>query len=515
MPAGRRTWLGLGALVGVCAGLRLWRLCQQGVWYDEATLLYLSRLGLVARLTPGEASEGLWLSGVGKAPLVGVALAGWSAVFGSGEGASRLLFVLLGSVSVIPLFFLARKLAGVRAAWLAVGLLCLSPFHVYYSRQISEYGPVFLLACCSLLAWLRLVESPGWRRALAMVGLNLAGLLCHPLFVLVPLVQLLAAPCFRWAAGNLVPIGLFGAYGAALSLSTEQPAILLGWIPPLGLDSILALMQQFFHGPMSHGELLDEGISGASAAAHGIFLLLFGVAALLGLRVMVRRGAAARRRLLLLWLLLPPALLAGYSLLVRDLWVPRYLTPLLPLLLVCVAAGVACGVRRSRFMTGGAALLLLLLSAHNFAVQHTAQPQGSVREAVARLKQELGPDDGVICTPDRLALPYAFYMNGDLLGIARLERRPNFEASWLTVDLDTPGFRLEQQPGFKAWRQHSKRVWLLMVRGWPGDTQSRPLRAHLAATMKESKVAYFHADGLDLLLYTPDKPLVILGPGTL
>ena len=116
MHAGRRTWLGLGALVAVCAGLRLWHLCQQGVWYDEATLLYLSRLGLVARLTPGEASEGLWLSGVGKAPLVGVALAGWSALFGSGEGASRTLFVLLGSAAVIPLFFLARRLAGSRVA---------------------------------------------------------------------------------------------------------------------------------------------------------------------------------------------------------------------------------------------------------------------------------------------------------------------------------------------------------------------------------------------------------------
>ena len=504
MPAGRRTWLGLGALVGVCAGLRLWRLCQQGVWYDEATLLYLSRLGLAARLIPGEASEGLWLSGVGKAPLVGAVLAGWSAVFGSGEGVLRLLFVLVGSAAVVPLFFLARRLAGERAAWLAVGLLCLSPFHVYYSHQISEYGPMFLLACCSFLAWLRLAEAPGWRRALAVVGLNLIGLLCHPLFVLVAVVQLLAAPRLRWAAGNLVPLGLFGIYGAALSLSTEQPAILLGWIPPLGLDSVLVLMRQFFHGPMSHGELLDERISGASMAAHWGSLLLCGAAALLGLWDMVRRGSAALSRLLLLWLLLPPALLAGYSLLARDLWVPRYLTPLLPLLLVCVAAGVIYTARWSRLLAAGAAVSLLLLSAHNFAVQHTAQPHGGVREAVARLKAELRPGDGVICAPDRLAMPYAYYLDGDLLGLANkaAARRIEPTATWLTTWLNEPEFRLEQTPGFAAWRQTKSRVWLLMIRDWPGDSQSQPLRAHLAATMRESEVGYYHADGLYLLLYS-------------
>ena len=85
----------------------------------------------------------------------------WTRLFGPGVGSVRLLSVLIGTATV-PLLYLAGKrlpdrrgpllyLAGKRllgrsgALLVAVALLALSPFHIYYSQEVRMYGLVTLL----------------------------------------------------------------------------------------------------------------------------------------------------------------------------------------------------------------------------------------------------------------------------------------------------------------------------------------------------------------------------------
>lgn len=146
----------LAVVVLLAAWLRLDALGEPNYWLDE--ILGQDFLTRALALPWWE-----WIAG--KDPRDGViyhlvllaARAG-----GDGEGAGRLPFALCGIAAVPLLWWTARRITGdSRAALAAAALLCVSPLHVYYSREVRPVVIVILLTVVLLHA----LTADRWRLA--------------------------------------------------------------------------------------------------------------------------------------------------------------------------------------------------------------------------------------------------------------------------------------------------------------------------------------------------------------
>jgi 4-amino-4-deoxy-L-arabinose transferase-like glycosyltransferase len=94
----------------------------------------------------------------GHPPTYFVALLGWAKVFGGSLVSLRLPSALLGALSILLVYRLARREGSRWTALLAAGLLATSGFHVYWSQLARMYVPAAFLALVSTLFLVRLRE---------------------------------------------------------------------------------------------------------------------------------------------------------------------------------------------------------------------------------------------------------------------------------------------------------------------------------------------------------------------
>ncbi len=132
-PKDRPTWLGrwgIPSLVLILAfGLRLFRLGDANLWWDEALAVWAVRKGLLGVT--------LWTAGDVHPPLFFWFLWAWVQLVGEGEFAVRLLSVVFGVLTVAVAYSLGSMLAGRTMGSLAGLLTGLARFHVWWSRPSS------------------------------------------------------------------------------------------------------------------------------------------------------------------------------------------------------------------------------------------------------------------------------------------------------------------------------------------------------------------------------------------
>jgi 4-amino-4-deoxy-L-arabinose transferase-like glycosyltransferase len=112
-------------------GLRLYRLLDQNIWWDEGWTLWLARFDLV--------SIALRTAGDEHPPLHYWLMHFWSAGLGSSAFAGRLFSVFFGVLMIAVFYRLARHSGGGRLGILAALLLTLSRFHILWSQDIKNY----------------------------------------------------------------------------------------------------------------------------------------------------------------------------------------------------------------------------------------------------------------------------------------------------------------------------------------------------------------------------------------
>lgn len=128
--------------------VRIYGIAKEPVWFDEGLSAY--------ELTPGISHSDFIVNTMAGDPSVDPfyfsCLWVWSKVFGCDIVVLRLFSVLLGSASLVFLYFITRQLFSnplERAAAVALGVLSLA--NVYYSQEIRMYSMYLLLS--SLSAW--------------------------------------------------------------------------------------------------------------------------------------------------------------------------------------------------------------------------------------------------------------------------------------------------------------------------------------------------------------------------
>jgi hypothetical protein len=400
----------LALLVALLAGAAL-RLLQYAVnrslWLDEALLAanYLPRpwSGLLQPLHRGQ-----------TAPLGFLALEKLAAtLLGPSEYALRLLPLLAGLATLALLPAVARWYVGRRALPLAVALVALAPFLVYYSSEAKPYALDALASVVVLGLAARLAHRPGDRgiaAGFAAVGVAAPWLSQPVVFMLAGTGLVLGARALR--RGDRRALAVLAALAATWALSfagsylvarheVEDPEYMRAFwrtgfmpLPPrsaadwVWLPRMLARVFREPLGILGH-DRTPVATLGAVAA---------GIAFVLGCVAMWRR-----RRLALALLLAPAALtlaasaVKAYPFGAELQAAGRVLVFLLPCFALVMAYGAAAlprllgqGRRRGAYLAGAALLLLPSLA---YALQSVPHLRNEVKPLLAYAAEQRRPGD--------------------------------------------------------------------------------------------------------------------------
>ena len=133
-------------IVLLSAGLRMLRLLDQSIWYDEAFDVLYAQKPLSGILNAAKRDT--------MPPLHYVLLHLWMQV-GDQELVARLFPVYMGVLATAAVYPIGSRLLGPEVGLGGALLTAVSPFQVYYAREVRMYSQMLLLALVSVLFLLR------------------------------------------------------------------------------------------------------------------------------------------------------------------------------------------------------------------------------------------------------------------------------------------------------------------------------------------------------------------------
>jgi uncharacterized membrane protein len=409
-------------------------------------------------------------------PLYLLLLKGWMGLAGHGDGAVRVLSVIIGSAGLILFYHVGVRFIGRTASLIALALLAFSPFHLWYSQFARNYVLLVNMGLIAVPAFAIEVERRTQRTFLlafiataATCLTNLSGFFLfvifgiyalavrtpsrYPVRRLVLFLVLSAALLWPWVIEGAGATGQFHLGrpddgSGVLAIKGESPPGILS-IPfaiynfSLGYSlgpSIDQLKLQRLPGLVPHlWYLLPAGVLFALTATRGLFH--------------TRRSDLP---LLLLWVSVP--ILIMVALAVFNLKAPnsRYAFLSFAPYLFLIATGVHSMTNRvlKIFVLG---LLLLYLGYSDYQYFTDSRYwRPDVRAAGELISREAGPDDVVVV----YALKYLHYYLPDDINLVKPTAK---EFS----DEDT----------MERWLRRNtagaERVWIVQLRGWWVDREDR------------------------------------------
>ncbi len=349
------------------AVLRLYSLTGQSLWVDEMLTWQMLRPGIPAGFT-----EQILDSIQGPLYLAVV----WPLVRLQDSALMLRLPAAIAGIATIPLFGLVvSRLLGGRAARLAVLLLALNPFHVWYSQEGRGYSFLMMFSVLMALAILGLGRKKSGYGLAFLFALATAGAVWSNLGgIFLWFGMGLGVLLFHFPA-NRRQWGLWGlAFGAGLLLVSPWLLKATGiWavdrvLPGSGMGESLRgettfsplawpyTLQTFFYGYSLGPSLRELHQPDRIAVLRSAWPVLLLGAAPVGLGLVAGLFRIDRKRgLLIVWIIVPMLILTFLALRNVKPWNPRYLAMAFPWVLALTACGLAGLPRRA----GVAATLLL------------------------------------------------------------------------------------------------------------------------------------------------------------
>jgi len=444
------------SVVVVALALRLPRLGDQNLWWDEGYSVFIARLGL--RQGAVETAYDV------HPPLYYWLLHFWRLAAGEGEWALRFLSLLLGVLAVSLLYRLAREMGWREAAALAALLLAVSRFGIAWSQETRMYALATCLGLASTLFAQRL-----WRGGGGLAGYVLSAVaLLHTLYLGVLFLVVQNVLWLLYLAG-----GSGRLWRRWLVAQVAVSLLLLPWLSlflprlrnwsvaePIGLGRFLL----YYWGVLTLG-------TSTHIERQTLALVVLGVAFCLALVALLaaRGGVTPPLRggtwSLMLAAALPPLLVFllsrphGFFYSPRP--EPRYLNPFAPFAYLLWAAGLVAVWRWRRAAGVGLAALCLLglvmpLPAY-YAERYAADDYRSLASTLDTYRH---PADLVLLHTDSDWPVFAYYYRGQWRGVPNDVRwdaesaegflgqyLPGQSVAWLVLTADAlradPGMALE------------------------------------------------------------------------
>jgi hypothetical protein len=365
--------LSITLLAGV---LRTLFLTSQGITLDESLSLYFGRTGF------GNFLDIIWHSEFNMV-FYYVLLRLWMHL-GHGEWMVRFLNVLFSTATVPVVYALGARLFNRRVGLLAALLLALHPYHLMLAQRARSYPLAVLVVSMSSLLFVRLMQRPGWRDALAYALLSAAAVYAHFFALLVIAAHLSSAP---FAGPRRAPWKMVAVSTCGLVLLL----IPFAWF-------------SFTHGSTSHIEWVQDLSRGQvmrvlySLTLNKLRSLCYMALWLAAVYAFVRSSRTSRwaYEFCFAWLLTPVLLTAIVSVW-HPLMVERYLSLCLPASVLIAAAGAMALIQRSKSV-GYAVVAIAIFYSIAAIRSYDRHPEFAEgwREACWSILDRVQPGDAVI-----------------------------------------------------------------------------------------------------------------------
>lgn len=467
-------------LVALCGGLgvRLYRLDQRSIWFDEASSWRTSQFPLSEMLDRIAANC--------HPPFYYLCLKAWTSVFGDSIWALRGLSVVLAGVLMVATYVFVRALheenqdssRGVWPGTVAALLVAVSAFQIRMSWEARMYMLGTVLAVASswllLLAWRRRDSMRLWS-AYGLAVLLFSFTHYYALFTIFAqfLFLLIAMVVDHWPRlRNLVRDRRpRGACVSALVIAA-------GWIP--WLPVFLAQREQIQTGwwtgrfsfwgflSVSHSLFLGEGGSGWPAVA--------ATAALALIPLFLLHRAGLRDYYLMLLIVCPFALSALYSVLFRNIVVNRYFS-FTQVFLICGAATLLYRIKDAAIRNVVVALLVLnaMAAYYQMWTQLDIPNRPGARGAAQHIIEQSRLGDRVIASSPLIYYPMLFYLGEHIdCRVVRNENLSHFDGGPFAKAEDFIQSKdLDKLAGERLW---------LITGGWSDRHVPIPAHWSLVAT---------------------------------
>jgi 4-amino-4-deoxy-L-arabinose transferase-like glycosyltransferase len=410
----------LGLLLAILLlsfALRVYRLGDQNVWWDEGWSVSLARqpVAELLRLSAGDVHP----------PGYYLLLHLWRNAAGDSEFSLRFLSTAAGVLAVAATYVLGRAVGGVRAGLLAALMLGLSRFHVWWSQEMRMYALGALFVVISVWAAVHLWDRGRKADWLAYVACTVAGLYTLYLSALAIVVLNLVWLGASWRKRPRRPLvwRWLSAQAAVILLFIPWLVYALQHVPTW--SSASPVSPRLF--PEIYWSFLAAGIPADVQNYRWLTLPLLGIflAGVLGVLWVGRRRLHTKRNVvLLLLLLLLPACLVYLGSLPRAGFLyapqlsPRYLLIFASAYAVLLGWGLACLWRS--LTPVGALLTMGVVAAAGFSL--SGYYPGRVltddyRSLASTLKAYVQPGDAVVLDNDQDWPIFAYHYPGQWVGI--------------------------------------------------------------------------------------------------
>ena len=307
----RQRWFILYTIIGVGLLLRLANADYSYNGDDFSVLLKVTNGSIASTIS--------WAKQTNLVPLYFILLNVWRNL-GEGEVFTKLLGIILGTLSIPATYLIGKKLLGESAALLGAFLLAVSPFHIEQAQQLKPHVLLALLSLLSIYWFLDVWDNGRLISLLGYIVCTVVGLYTHYCMAFIILSEQVVFLIFFRKRGRKLLVKWFGAqlwlvlmflpwlgvlYGQLWSnrLTGLVPGFsrLFAW-PELALTFSLGYTAVEFTG-MTSGKVYSYSDIIANLPVLIVIVLVFGSASLLGTIRALRRGL--KGRILLAFLLFP------------------------------------------------------------------------------------------------------------------------------------------------------------------------------------------------------------------
>jgi len=378
LESAERTDLMVAVLAtGLAAVLSLLFIGQRSLWIDEGASMYFAHdaARMWERLVHREANMWLYY----------ILLSFWLRL-GDSEAIARGLSALFATAAVPVLYVLGRRLFGARAGAIAALLLASHAFVIRYAQEVRGYTLLVFLVVLSSYLFVRAVDEDS-RGSWIGHGVTM-GLAIHAHFfaALVYLAHLISAALAGRKAGH----------GKGFLLSG---AIVAVFLIPIALFQPLTSGQTEWIAPLTFRQFYWFLIRIAGGGRSLLLLyLIFWVLALVFVVWNPAKRVSSRERwhylFILTWIVVPVAVTAAFSLLVKPMFVERYLIVSLPPLVLLAGGGIAR--LRPRWLCVPILLVFLWGSARCLNLWYGRITKDDWRGATAYVLSQAHPGDGAV-----------------------------------------------------------------------------------------------------------------------